>query len=95
MGVGRVGYIVNMWYIVMCMSFYVMLCHTVHAGFTRAGEHVLCVYKYPLLYMYMFCREVIELRERTMHRWYKQDHPSPQHECIDRKKILKLPTSQL
>ena len=42
------------------------------ACFTRAGEHVLCVYKYPLCYVYIFCREVIELRERT-----KQGHPKP------------------
>ena len=24
---GKLGYVVNMWYIVMCMSFYIMLCH--------------------------------------------------------------------
>ena len=69
----------RLWYIVTCMLCYVMLCHIVHGCFTRAGEHVLCVYKYPLCYMYIFCREMIELRERTMRRWYKQDHPSAQH----------------
>ena len=32
---GKQGYVVNMWYIVMCMLCYVMLCHVLHVCFTR------------------------------------------------------------
>ena len=66
---------------------HVMLCNVVHVLHMQVNMY--CVF---INTCYCTCREVIEFRERTMCRWYKQGHPDPKKECIDRRKRSQILT---